>query len=111
MRHSLPPVTEANFPFSVKSGMIEIFEIPTIIKTCWPSILEIAFIIPLAEVESGFFHLTEARNTLFIHYRQQLNCCIDLYPYLMLQARIADPITLRIFRGLNMLSLHLKRVL
>jgi hypothetical protein len=108
MRHSLPPVTEDNVPFAVKSGMIEI---PTIIKTHRSSILDITFITPLAEVESVFFHLSGARNTFFIRYRQQLNGSIDLYPYLMLQARIADPITLRIFRGLNMLSSHLKRVL
>jgi hypothetical protein len=111
IHHSLSVVTATKAPFAVNSGMVEVIQMPTIIKIPRSSIVDLAFIVPLVEVESGLFHLTGARNTVFIHYIHHREGSIASYPYSMLQARITEPVSFRIFRGLNILSSSLLRTL
>ncbi len=109
--HSLSAVTDAEAPFALKSGMVEVIQTPTIIKIPRSSIVDLAFIVPLVEVESGLFHLTGAINTFFIRYIHHQDGSIRPYPFFMLHAKIAEPVSFRIFRGLNALSSSLKRSL
>jgi hypothetical protein len=107
--HSLSAITADESPFAVKSGMVEVIQSSIILKIPRSSIVDLAFIVPLGEVESGLFHLTGAVNTYFIRYMHGNGGNIQPYPYLMLQPRLAEPISFRIFRGLNSLSSSLKK--
>ena len=66
IRHSLPSITNSESPVATKSGMVEVFLSGTRLVIDRASIIDIAFIVPLHEVEGGLFHLAGARNTYFI---------------------------------------------
>ena len=104
IQHSLSAVRADDSPFAVKSGMVEVIQTSTILNIARSSIIDFAFVIPLREVESGLFHLTGAQNTFFIRYMHQPNGSFQPYPFYMFQARVAEPLSFRIFRGLNLLS-------
>jgi hypothetical protein len=110
LQHSLPAVTVDDSPFAVKSEMVEVFQTATIMEIRRSSIIDFAFILPLQDVESGLCHLTGALNTFFIRYMYLLDGSIQPYPFSMLQARVAEPLSFRIFRSLNLLSFSIKKV-
>jgi hypothetical protein len=111
LRHLLSAVTDAEAPFAVKSGMVEVIQVPNTLKISRSSIVDVAFIVPLAELESGSFHVTGAVNTYFARFIIHPNGTISPYNHFVLQARLALPVTYRIFRGLNMFSSMIKRAL
>jgi len=111
LQHSLAPVTETESPLEVKSGMAEVILTQNTIKISRLSIVDIAFIVALAELDSGFFHLTGAVNTFFACYQYKPNGTISPYLHFMLQARVAPPVSYQIFIGLNMLSSLVKKTL
>jgi hypothetical protein len=63
MQYSLPSITAADYPCAVKSGMVELIEIAEQWNIWRSNIYDIAFIVPLCEVESCLFHLSGALNT------------------------------------------------
>ena len=65
-RYSLPRVTETESPVASKSGMAEVFLSERRLVINRASIIDVAFIVPLQEVEGGSFHLAGARNTYYI---------------------------------------------
>jgi hypothetical protein len=111
LRHSLSAVTDAEAPFAVKSGMVEVIQVPNTLKISRSSIVNVAFIVPLAELESGSFHVTGAVNTYFARFIIHPNGTISPYNHFVLQARLALPVTYRFFRGLNTFSSMIKRAL
>jgi len=111
LRHSLAPVTETESPLATKSGMVEVILMQNTIKITRSSIVDITFIVPLGELESGFFHLTGAVNTFFARYQYELNGTILPYLHFMLQPRVTTPVSYQIFRGLNTLSSLVRKTL
>jgi hypothetical protein len=109
-QYSLPCVTVVDYPCAVKSGMVELIEIAEVLNIHRSTITDLAFIVPLHEVESGLFHLSGANNTFYIRYQCDSSGEVDNYKYSPLLARVAQPLSYRIFRGLNLLSLSVKKV-
>ncbi len=54
-RYHISPVTVGEFPLASQDGMIEVYQSSSEISLARSSILDVAFIVPLKEVESGFF--------------------------------------------------------
>ena len=110
IRHSLPSKTNSESPVATKSGMVEVFLSATRLVIDRASIIDIAFIVPLHEVEGGLFHLAGARNTYFIRYQQHHDRGFEVYSGSMLQPRSVEPFSSHIFRSLNMLSTSIKKL-
>jgi hypothetical protein len=91
--------------------MVELMETEEVWKIHRSTITDLAFIIPLHEVESRLFHLAGARNTYFIRYKCTGDEIIHDYQYSMLQATVGEPLSHRIFKGLNLLSSSVKRLM
>jgi hypothetical protein len=93
MQHSLLTVTVDDSPFAVKSGKVEAFQTANMMEIQRSSIIDFAFILPLQDFKSGLFNLTGALNTFFIHYMYLIDGSIYPYPFSMLQARVAEPLS------------------
>jgi hypothetical protein len=89
--------------------MIKVIQTAVTSKIPRSSIVNVALILPLVEVESGLFHLTRALNTYFICYIHLGDGRIQQYPYYVLQPRVAEPLSFQIFGVLNVLSSSLKK--
>jgi hypothetical protein len=63
MQYSLLSITTADYPCAVQSGMVELIEIAEVQNMCRSNIYDLAFIVPLHEVETGLFQLSGAQNT------------------------------------------------
>jgi hypothetical protein len=109
LHYSLPTITVGTSPLAMKSSMAELFHTAEVWKIYRSAITDLAFIIPLYEVESGLFHLSGAQNTYFIRYKFNSIGNIEDYCHSMLEPRIAELLSHRIFRGLNMLSSSIKK--
>lgn len=107
---SLPTITVATSPLAMKSSMVELLETAEVWKIDRSLVTDLPFIIPLHEVESGLFHLSGAQNTYFIWFESNSNGSIIDYQCSMLEPRVAEPLSYRIFRGLNMLSSSITKV-
>lgn len=76
--------------------MIKVIQTAVTSKILRSSIVDVALILPLVEVESGLFHLTGALNTYFICYMHLGDGRIQQYPYYVLQPRVAEPLSFQI---------------
>jgi hypothetical protein len=108
---ALPPVTADDFPVASQSRMLEVVRKDTRISVARSSIHDIAFIIPVSEVESGLFHMSGSYNSFFIRYAF---CQGVVQPYgseLYFSSRIVEPVTFRLFHSLNNLAHLVKKSL
>lgn len=110
VHYSLSTVTDEEAPFAIKSGMVEVIQTNTRLLIDRSSIIDIAFIIPLQEVECGLFHLTGARNSYFIRYQCNRGGRVEPYGSSILQPRVIDTFSSRIFGSLNQLSASMKKL-
>jgi len=69
LHYSLPTITVGTSSLAMKSSMAKLFHTTEVWKIYRSAITDLAFIIPLYEVESGLFHLSGAQNTYFIRYK------------------------------------------
>jgi hypothetical protein len=109
--YSLPPVTSAVFPMASQSCMLEVVAQEARVSVARSNICDVAFVIPIYEVESGLFHLSGSYNSFFIRYFF-LNGAV--HPYgseLYFSARNVEPVTFRLFHSLNALAHLVKKSL
>jgi len=110
LRYELPSTTTAEAPFTTKSGMVEVMRTGTTMVIGRSSIIDIAFVIPLVEIEGGFIHLTGAANMFFICFElSHSNDHPQEVMFRILLPRIVEPFSRRIFRNLNYLSSEIKK--
>jgi hypothetical protein len=62
----IAPITSQECPLASQDDMVEVYQMNTEISFNCSSIVDIAFIVSLQEVESGMFYISGAENTFFI---------------------------------------------
>ena len=110
LRYELPNTTTAEAPLATKSRIVEVMRTVTAMVIDRSSIIGIAFVIPLVEVEGGFIHLTGAANMFFIRFElSDSNDHPQEVTFRILLPCIVEPFSCRIFRNLNYLSSEIKQ--
>jgi hypothetical protein len=110
-RYSIPPLSPENFPLSYYDGIPEVYKTSDEIYVERSRILDLAFIMPIAEVESGMFYLSGAENVYCTRY-SLVNSFIQLSSSSFYFSRyIMEPLSVRMFTTLNTLSQNLRRLL
>jgi hypothetical protein len=74
-------------------------------------IVDVAFILPMEEINSGMFFLSGADNTFFIRYILVNNMMKSCRPTLYFCRYLVEPLSVRLFLTLNTLSQNLRKAL
>jgi hypothetical protein len=96
-QYSLSSVTTEEAPFAIKSSMVEVIKSTTTLVIERSSIIDIAFVIPLMELEGGMVHLTGAANSFFVRYQQHIGGYSQDVSFRLLRPRNVEPFSFRIF--------------
>jgi hypothetical protein len=110
LQHSLVKITHEEAPLASKSGMVEVMQSVCTAVIPRSAIVDLCFIVPLEEVESGSFHLTGAEFVFYIRFDLQPDGSKKKHTESFIHPRMVDPLTYRIFRSLNLLSLSIKKM-
>jgi hypothetical protein len=106
---SLPPVQADKYPMVTHSGMVEVIpseETSTIPRS---SIIDLAYVLPIKDAESGFFYMAGATNMFFVRFvirGAAIQPCQTEFFYM---CHIIQPLTLCLFHSLNYLAQQLKK--
>jgi hypothetical protein len=65
---SLPPLASIMYPVASQDGMVEVYQTVTHVSIPRYNINDIAFTVPISEVDSGRFHLSRTKNTYVIRF-------------------------------------------
>ena len=77
---SLPSITSEAFPMASQSHMIELVSQDTYVEVERSEVHDIAFVIPIFEVESGRFNMSGSYNSFFTRIFRVLIKCLDKHP-------------------------------
>jgi hypothetical protein len=108
-RFTLQPISPTEYPLAFQDQMLEVYKSSTEMYVERSFITDIAFVVPMAEVESGMFYLSGAENVFCIRYMLEDNVMKTCAPCLYFSRYMVEPICVRLFTALNTLSLHLRR--
>ncbi len=109
---SLPPVMASMFPVASQSSVEELIATTDLMKSSITSIINIVFIVPIQELENGMVHITGAGNLYFIRYAfNNEGIIVSVPPSLYFSNYWIQPISMRLFGAINMLSYHIKKSL
>jgi hypothetical protein len=112
-QYSLPPITTALYPTASLAHMIEVVQVDCCISVLRPSIYDVAYVMPLAEVESGLFNMSGCYNCFYTRYCLNgtgavlANYAAEYY----FVSRPVEPVSIRLFHSLNHLSGMMKKAL
>ncbi len=68
LQHSLVKITHEEAPLASKSGMVKVMQSVCTAVILRSTRVDLCFIVPLEEVESGSFHLTGAEFVFYIRF-------------------------------------------
>lgn len=108
---NLPPVSQENFPLASQDGLVEVYQTQEEVHVERSKIEDVAFIVPIQEIESGMFYLSGAENTFYIRYVKVINGMQHCAPSLYFSRYLVEPLGVRLFTTMNTLSQHLRRAM
>jgi len=103
------PIGVTSNHFAAQSGLVEVYKTYEAVSIERSRIKDIAFILSVAEVESGMFYLSGAESTFFIRYVLGKDTLIQYDRSLYFRRYFIEPLNVRLFTTLNTLSQHLQR--
>jgi hypothetical protein len=106
---SLPPITSDSFPMASQSHMIELVGQDTYVEVERAEVHDIAFVLPIFEVESGRFHMYGSYNSFFTQYMIRNGAVEQYIPKYYFLLRFIEPFSIRLFHSLNTLAGLLKK--
>jgi hypothetical protein len=112
-QYSLPPITAAEYPMAYNANMVEVIaNMKDSLSVNRSFIVDIIFIVPIREVESGMFHMAGSDHVYFIRYfiddDERLSECNTVFYF---ERSLVEPFSHRVFSSLNCLAQSLKRSL
>jgi hypothetical protein len=112
-QHALSPITATEYPMAHHGNMVEVYaSMSDWVSVPRASILDIVFIVPINEVESGMFHIAGSRSAFFTRYYMDsdgtISKCNNVFYF---ERYFVEPFSHRIFSALNYLAQNLKRVM
>jgi len=112
-QYSLAPITAAQYPMAYNGNMVEVIGCAADkVLVSRSSIIDVAFILPLGEVESGMFFMSGSTLAYFCRYYLRDDgiptACNQSFYF---QRHIVEPFSHRIFSFLNLISRNIKRAM
>lgn len=107
--HSLSPLNPRDHPLASQDEMLEVYQTMHFTYISRHSILDVAFILPLHEAESGRFFLSCAENTYVIRFLHDGSRMRPWASSFYFSRHVIEPIGVRLFHSLNTLSDHIRR--
>ncbi len=110
-RFTIKLINPTDYPLAYHDQMVEVYKTleETYVDRC--NIIDVAYIVPVSEVESGRFYLSGADNVFCTRYMmvnatmQACSSCLYFSRYYV------EPFSVRLFTTLNTLSQNLRRSL
>jgi len=112
VQFSLQPLTQSLYPVSSQLALTELVGTSSVVVMHRLEIVDIIFVVPVGEVESGIVHMTGVSNLFVIRYEIIDGTQIKNYaPSYYFLCRMFQPLNVRLFLALNCLARNLKKQL
>lgn len=110
-QNSFQPLSAIDYPMAYHGHMQEVFgRVTNNLSVPRRSIVDIIFILPITEVESGMFHIAGSKVAYFMRYYMRADGkLIGCTSYVYLKRYMVEPFSHRIFSSINHLAHHLKK--
>jgi hypothetical protein len=102
--YSLPPITKAEFAMASQGHMQKVVAQDTVVNVTKAAIINIAYVVPLAELESGLFNMCGATNSFFIRYSLTNGTLENYKSDYYFVSRPVESLSVRLFHSLNYLA-------
>jgi hypothetical protein len=112
LQYLLPPITTALYPTASLAHMIEVVLVDCSVSILRPSVYDVAYVVPLSEVESGLFNMSGCYNCFYMRYSLKGGAVLAYYAseYYFVSHPV-EPISIRLFHSLYHLSGMMKKAL
>lgn len=112
-RFSLQPLVQSLYPVASQCNITELVVTSAVHNASREQLIDIVYVIPIGELESGMVHMTGASNIYFVRYEIQENNKITNSPsaYYFFHPRLIRPFSVRLFLALNSLASNIKKML
>jgi len=94
---SLPPITSDSFPMASQSHMIKLVGQDTYVEVERAEVRDIAFVLPIFEVESGWFNMSGSYNSFFTRYLITNGAVEQYIPKYYFLLRVIEPFSNPLF--------------
>jgi hypothetical protein len=108
---NISPITPTDFPLASQDGLVEVYKTQEVVSLERSLIRDVAFFVPIQEVESGMFYMSGAENTFYIRYIKVNNSMQQCMPSFYFSRYLVEPLGVRLFTAMNTLSQHLRRAM
>jgi len=108
---SLPPITVSMFPIAALTIVSEVVAMNTFVDLGREDVLDIIFILPISELESGNVFITGCSNLYFVRYLVDGSHAVNFSSVHFFGRHAIQPLTIRIFHALNTLSSTIKKLM
>ncbi len=105
----LSPLNARDHPLASQDELIEVYRSSEEIYITRNQIFDVAFILPIQQVESGRFFLSSSENSFVIRYSYDNNHMIPWATSFYFPRFGVEPLGVRLFHALNTLSDYLRR--
>ncbi len=110
-KFNLRPINPTDYPLAFSDRMLEVYKTSQQIFVERCNIQDLAFVIPIQEVESGLFFLSGAENTFCLRYALEKHEMKPSSPFFYFSRFMSEPFGVRVFTSLNTLSQHVRRTM
>jgi hypothetical protein len=110
-RYCLRPIVAEEYPLAAQDQVAEVYltSDELLIERC--DIVDVAFILPIQEVESGIFFLSGSENSFCLRYILAGNEMKSCHPSFYFSRFLVEPLSVRLFVAINTLAHHLRKSL
>ncbi|MFO0446190.1 MAG: hypothetical protein ACK51L_00830 [bacterium] len=105
----VPPINPRDYPLASQDEIQEVYQSSEEQWIARHMIVDVAFIVPIEEVESGRFFLSCAENTFVIRYCLISSSMLPWTTNYYFSRFQVEPFSVRLFHSLNTLSDHVRR--
>jgi len=105
----LPPVNARDYPLASQDELLEVYQTSDELWIPRRDIIDVIFVVPIQEVESGRFFLSCAENTFVIRYSHVKDSMLPWVANYYFSRFKVEPFCVRLFHTLNGLSDHVRR--
>jgi hypothetical protein len=110
-RYSFTPITATAYPMAYTSRMVELMSVGEEIYLPRHSIIDIIFVLPIQEVESGYLSMAGSHSMFFQRYGMLNDAIAPCPESVYFSSYLVEPLSVRLFQSLNMLATHIKRAM
>jgi hypothetical protein len=108
---SLPTISAESYPVATSASITELFALNAIEDFSVDDVLDIVFILSMAELESGMVFITGASNLFFVRYLIDERAVLNVGTNPFFGYHLIQPLTIRIFSALNTLAYTIKKLM